>query len=290
MATNGAFGPEFEPDGCPTAVPKTQYSVATIDALRRQTPINPFELKCDPYDNKNCQLDPPQDYTVDLGDTAVCGIVYQFPSTLGAGDVLDGGGDGGIFGVGTVKNADGEQQQSESNDPACPDAPREYLLVSYPNESAALSDGAIVTHHGSCGACSTTQDLAVYLTTPDLTSVAKACLKRSLFNQDEGIACLRNDVGFTDACARIWMANGENTGQRCTLPCAAAEIQNYAHNGPAPDCALNGCLACDQEQSGDVFERYAGRTRRRSGILTTIARPCEDVVLIDHDYACPNQA
>ena len=274
-----------EQNTCPTEKPKTDYSAATIEALRRQRPINPYELKCDPYDNQNCQLDPPQDDNIDLGDSAVCGIVYQaqLNNDPNNTEYLDGADD--IFGVGTVKNAAGEVQQL-----LCPDAPQEYIMISYANEEAALSDGAIVTHLGSCGACSTTQDLAVYLTETDLTTASKECIKRGLVNQDEGIACLENDIGFTNACAKIWLFNGENTGQRCTLPCVAAEIQNYANNGPAPECPLNGCLACDEEQSGPIFQRFAGRTRRRSGVLTTIARPCEEMAMIDHDYACPSQA
>ena len=276
-----------EQNTCPTEKPKTEYSAATIEALRRQRPINPYELKCDPYDNPSCQLDPPQDDTIDLGESAVCGLVYQAPLNIDSEVAsntghLDGADD--IFGVGTVKNAAGEVNQL-----LCPYAPQEYLMISYPNEEAALSDGAVITHLGSCGACSTTQDLAVYLTTTDLTTASKECIKRSLLNQDEGISCLEN-IGFTNACAKIWLYNGENTGQKCTLPCAAAEIQNYAHNGPSPECALNGCLLCDEEQSGPIFQRFAGRTRRRSGVLTTIARPCEDMAMIDHDYACPNQA
>mmetsp|Transcript_28930 Transcript_28930/g.84031 ORF Transcript_28930/g.84031 Transcript_28930/m.84031 type:complete len:374 (+) Transcript_28930:218-1339(+) len=282
-----------ESQTCPAERPKTQYSAATVEALRRQRPINPYQLKCDPYDNQKCQLDPPQDDTIDLGDSAVCGLVYQFPLNIDSElasntEYLDSADD--IFGVGTVKNAAGESQQQANNQLLCPDAPQEYLMISYDNEQSALADGATVTHHGACGACSTTQDLAVYLTVPDLTTATKECIKRSILNQDEGIACLENDIGFTNACAKIWMYNGENTGQRCTLPCAAAEIQNYANNGPAPECALNGCLACDAEQSGPTFERVAGRTRRRSGVLTTIARPCEDMVMIDHDYACPSEA
>jgi len=271
-----------ESNACPTEKPKTEYSAATIEALRHQRPLNPYELKCDPYDNESCQLNPPQDDTVDLGESAVCGLVYQAP--------LNGDSElaSGIFDIGTVKNAEGEIQQQDQL--LCPDAPQEYLMVSYPNEEAALSDGAIITHLGSCGACSTTQDLAAYLTTSDLTTASKECIKRSILNQDEGIKCLENDIGFTNACANIWLYNGENTGQKCTLPCAAAEIQNYAHNGPSPECPLNGCLACAEEQSGPIFRRFAGRTRQRSGLLTTIARPCEDTAMIDHEYACPSQA
>mmetsp|Transcript_21166 Transcript_21166/g.45723 ORF Transcript_21166/g.45723 Transcript_21166/m.45723 type:complete len:355 (-) Transcript_21166:566-1630(-) len=266
---------------CPTRKPKigSDYTPATIEALKRQRPLNPFNLTCDPYDDENCELDPPQDDSLDILNSAVCGLVYQFPFN-GAGGTLSGE----IFEAGTYKNANTDVEET-----LCPDAPTEYLMISYENKEAAEADGAVITHVGPCGACSTTQDLAVYLTEPDLLLASKECVKRSILNQDEGKTCFQ-DLGFTDACAAIWLANGENTGQRCALPCAAAEIQDYNNNGPAPECALNGCLECDEKYSGPKFKRYAGRTRRRSGILSTIARPCEDVVFIDHDYACPSEA
>ncbi len=45
-------------------------------------------------------------------------------------------------------------------------------------------------------------------------------------------------------------------------------------NGPAPECALNDCITCNDEVSAPIFERFAGRSRRRSGILSTAARHC----------------
>ena len=38
-----------------------------------------------------------------------------------------------------------------------------YSMVTYANRLEALENGAVVTHTGSCGVCSTTQDLALYL-------------------------------------------------------------------------------------------------------------------------------
>jgi len=58
-------------------------------------------------------------------------------------------------------------------------------------------------------------------------------------------------------------------------------------NGPAPECALNDCITCNDEVSAPTFERFAGRTRQRSGLLSTAARPCGSLPNIIHD-PCPN--
>eukprot|EP00535_Pseudo-nitzschia_heimii_P002487 CAMPEP_0197175304 /NCGR_PEP_ID=MMETSP1423-20130617/1564_1 /TAXON_ID=476441 /ORGANISM="Pseudo-nitzschia heimii, Strain UNC1101" /LENGTH=432 /DNA_ID=CAMNT_0042624427 /DNA_START=93 /DNA_END=1391 /DNA_ORIENTATION=- len=57
-------------------------------------------------------------------------------------------------------------------------------------------------------------------------------------------------------------------------------------NGPAPECALNSCITCNDEVSAPTFERFAGRTRQRSGLLSTAARPCHSLPNIVHD-PCP---
>jgi hypothetical protein len=38
-----------------------------------------------------------------------------------------------------------------------------YSMITYANRQEAQRDGAVLTHAGSCGVCSTTQDLALYL-------------------------------------------------------------------------------------------------------------------------------
>ena len=42
-------------------------------------------------------------------------------------------------------------------------AEKKYRLESFPSAEAATSAGAIVTHNGPCGQCSSLKDLAVYL-------------------------------------------------------------------------------------------------------------------------------
>ena len=239
---------------CPTDVPRHDYTEEEITTLRLQRPVNPFNLECDPYDDENCHLSPSEVYT-ELGDTAVCGLLYNPLMVTSQEDMqsIFAPSDGGGVGLGSQFSAKNSDTRA-----TCPNAPLDYVMASYPSREHALADGATVTHVGACGACSTTQDLAVYLSVPDLVNASKYCIKKSLLNQKETMKCFQG-LGFSESCARIWIANGENTAQRCAIPCTAMELQNYNNNGAAPECSLNSCLA----------------------------RPCEESIIIDHGYACP---
>ena len=52
-----------------------------------------------------------------------------------------------------------------------------------------------------------------------------------------------------------------------------------------PDGSLNACLQCDEEQSGPVFKAVAGRSRRNTGLASSMCRPCSEVRPLDHHYA-----
>lgn len=162
----------------------------------------------------------------------------------------------------------------------------EYHMVTYETVVAAEEAGGAVTHLGNCGACSTTQDLAVYLRHSDLTSLANGCGRSGLVKSyEDGLKCFLN-LGFTYPCAKIWMDNTRNTAQECGRTCFMSDVFNRELNGPPPKCELNECLQCDEEKSGAAFQRFAGRTRRGSGILSAIARSCDDIVHLKHE-ACP---
>lgn len=254
------------PDGtCPSTSPKKSSSFGDvfINEFAAQVPLNPYNLTCNPYEDPTCTTSPPQQYA-ELGEAAVCGLLY------------------------------------ERTDEGAEDCPTAYRMVTYSNRSVAEASGSMVTHVGSCGVCSTTQDLAAYLRTSDLTTAAKECSKRAFLDKvldetgteqftdaiNEGMDCFVNDLGFTESCARVWLNNAWNTAEECGIPCLAADVGDFDNNGPPPECKLNECLRCDEEESGSVFKRVAGRTRRRSGLLSAIARPCEDLHLVDHE-PCP---
>lgn len=155
-----------------------------------------------------------------------------------------------------------------------------YRLADYADAGAAEAAGARVTHYGACGLCSSLQDLSVYASTPDLTEPVRACgLQHFSGSIGELSACI-GALGFTDPCARIWAYNTRHTQDACLTECLAALDAPYNE----PDGALNPCLQCDEDESGAVFKAVAGRTRRNTGLASSICRPCSEVIPLEHRY------
>ena len=76
--------------------------------------------------------------------------------------------------------------------------------------------------------------------------------------------------------------NVENTRRECFGACLSSWIRGEAST--LPDGRLNACLQCDEDRSGPVFKATAGRTRRNSGIRSSIPRRDEEVAHVVHDY------
>jgi len=112
-------------------------------------------------------------------------------------------------------------------------------------------------------------------TDPDAPAAAFQCFKA---------------LGFTDGCASIWLFNVLNTFQTedCRQLCLAYLQSGDPPNGDPPECTIAPCLQCDEQYSGPTFLKYAGRTRRNSGLLSNVARPCSDLVRIDQRNPCNN--
>jgi hypothetical protein len=154
-----------------------------------------------------------------------------------------------------------------------------YHLSTFSTPAAARTAGFSATHFGACGTCSTLQDLAVYLEKPDLTAPVRRC--GISWDTSASLTCLE-DLGFSAACAQTWLYNVINTRHHCFSVCIVAWI-----TGEAPtrkDGRLNDCLQCDEDRSGPVFKATAGRTRRNSGIQSSIPRPNEEIAPVVHDY------
>ena len=175
---------------------------------------------------------------------------------------------------------------AEAADTVCaivPDAPgsKSYRLRTFATQAEAEQTGALVTHFGACGLCSTLADLAVYMRTPDLTAPVQKCGTDHL-NDDMAahVQCLR-DLGFSEPCAEIWYFNTRHTLAACARPCflAVGEPYHFADGG------LNDCLTCDEVESGAVFKAVAGRTRRNTGLPSSMCRPCSEVKPLVHTYA-----
>ncbi|MCL4223161.1 MAG: hypothetical protein KJZ91_01655 [Myxococcales bacterium] len=155
-----------------------------------------------------------------------------------------------------------------------------YRLQTFAARADAEEAGATPTHAGACGLCSTLEDLAVYIETPDLTEPVRACgLMYPSGPAADHLQCLR-DLGFTEPCAQIWYYNTVNTRAACFAPCLLALEAPYH----LPDGSLNECLQCDEDQSGPVFKAVAGRTRRNTGVPSAMCRPCAEVDRLLHRY------
>jgi hypothetical protein len=153
-----------------------------------------------------------------------------------------------------------------------------YRLRTFGSAEMARAAGHAVTHEGWCGTCSTLQDLAVYLERPDLTAPVRSCGMR--LTRADALACLEG-LGFSGPCAATWNANVENTKYACFFTCVLSWVEGEPATGP--DGRLNPCLQCDEDRSGPVFKATAGRTRRNSGIRSSIPRPAEQVAPVVHD-------
>ena len=137
-----------------------------------------------------------------------------------------------------------------------------------------------ITHRGECGLCSSLEDLAVYMANPDLTAPVRECGARGFTDGEQAqLECL-SEIGFSEPCAQIWLYNIINTRQNCLALCL--EYLEEPHH--LEDGSLNPCIQCDEDKSGPVFKKVAGRTRRSSGLASGLCRPCESVFPLLHDY------
>ena len=158
-----------------------------------------------------------------------------------------------------------------------PGTAKTYTLQTFDTAAAATAAGGHVTHANACGVCSSLANLAVYARYPDLTDPVRRCG----FEADKAasIACLQA-LGFELPCAQVWYFNTQHTRAKCLPVCLAALDAPY-HN---PDGTLNDCLICDEVESGPVFKAVAGRTRRNTGLPSSMCRPCSEVVPLVHVY------
>jgi hypothetical protein len=163
-----------------------------------------------------------------------------------------------------------------------PDRSR-YALRTFPTAEAARAAGAFVTHLHPCGLCSTTVDLAVYMAYPDLTTPGRECGLVSILSPQLGRDCFQK-IGFTAPCAAIWYRDAQHTRENCFAVCIKDWIEKVPNNVPPNSTILNPCLQCDEDKSGPVFKRVAGRTRRDSGIASAIRRPPSSVYHVTHYY------
>jgi len=76
--------------------------------------------------------------------------------------------------------------------------PTEYETIAYANLTMLEADeGAELTHYGTCGVCSSLQDLAVYVENPDLTGQGQQCGVIGLLDEPGAVKCFMN-AGYSE--------------------------------------------------------------------------------------------
>lgn len=136
-------------------------------------------------------------------------------------------------------------------------------------------DDTVVAHCGTCGKCSNPHDIGIYDDTKNtLTGDAKRCAMRALIG-GRGLSanCMRKNVGFTNNCNDCWMDNIMCDMKKCIFVCMWNEIfgRKFEHTSGGKEI-LNPCKTCDEKRCGPAFTNCAGANRRRSGIISDLAR------------------
>lgn len=103
--------------------------------------------------------------------------------------------------------------------------------------------------------------------------------------EDDGVQCFI-ELGFTQGCANIWYYNTNKTKDACGQVCTRYVLSREPTNGPPPNCTLADCLYCDEVNAGPIFQQYAGRSRRRSGLMSGIVRNCSEIVPLKQENPC----
>jgi len=85
---------------------------------------------------------------------------------------------------------------------------KDYLLQTFEDMEKLKDSAHQLTHHKPCGACSTLQDLSVYLKYHDLTTPVRNCTKKIGITKIN--KCLTK-IGFSKMCAQSWAYNGWHT-------------------------------------------------------------------------------
>ena len=154
----------------------------------------------------------------------------------------------------------------------------EYSIRTFSSLKNMNYEGFTLTHYGSCGTCSSLQDLSVYMKYQNLTKVVRRC--SILYGFKKITTSCYKKLGFSHHCANSWFYNAKNTGKKCFKTCVKSWIKNEPFNKTNGD--LNDCLQCDEDKSGKAFKVSAGRTRRNSGLKSAIFRHPEEILSINH--------
>jgi hypothetical protein len=159
-------------------------------------------------------------------------------------------------------------------------------VTTFVTAKAALAANFSIVHCGACAACSNWNDLRLQWTTRDfLADAAQDCAKKSLFGGEDAVQeCNRDDVGFTDDCARCWTVDVLCAKKNCIFIFFQGVMINKLTNFQVGPNEITSAT-CDEAMCGPEFVPCSGATRRRMNIVSTIARPKEQQCsIVEEDW------
>lgn len=113
-------------------------------------------------------------------------------------------------------------------------------MSTFPSAQDANEAGLPIAHCGTCGGCSSVQDITIYAATRNtLTVDATKCAMKSFLSLDLVSKCFDKNVGFTPACRDCWTENIGCTKKRCKWTCLKFKMLGGSNNDGDD---LNKCL------------------------------------------------
>lgn len=159
-------------------------------------------------------------------------------------------------------------------------------ITTFDTAAAALAANFSIVHCGACAACSTWNDLSLQWTTRTfLADAAQSCAKKALFGGEDAVQeCNRDDIGFTEDCARCWTVDELCAKKNCVFIFFQGVMINKLTNFQVGPNEITSAT-CDEGMCGPEFVPCSGATRRRMNIVSTIARPIEQqCTIVEQDW------
>lgn len=301
-------------NNCPvtnsSAIAVTEFTKDQINTWKSQTAINPYTLNCNPFeDGTFCDTEPPLDSELlRLLDEAVCAIHYE--QSLAADGVTQ-----------LCENTSYRLKTYPSQQEA--EAAGGYVThLGHCGVCSTMQDMAVYAQHlqptspgNFCRRQSFTSlenGMACYISlgmTQDCariwadtswntaTSCFRSCVLDPTLPQVQlpgsGSAGSGGTSSEKDPDTIDFNATGTSSSSSTVASLEDSSVSRSANISSTSaaatatsECQPDACQQCDHDASSRFFERYAGRTRGRSGMLGTSVMYCSKLAAIVQD-PCP---
>ena len=150
-----------------------------------------------------------------------------------------------------------------------------YEVRTFHNATLARASNYTIAHCGSCGACSSWDNLKLQWTTRSkLARTSQNCAKKAgiLGSFDSAVQCHMDTIGFDETCSICWVKDEICARNNCVFIYLQAVIINHVFKFAVSPNAITSAT-CEEAMCELEFVPCVGATRRRMHIGSDIARP-----------------